>query len=50
MGKKVITIGFINHGTGKHQSNTVFSYKGNSPTITTITGGGTEQIKVLKKW
>ena len=46
--KKIITLGFYDSGTGKHQSNTVYSSIGNIPAITTITGGGTQQIKVLK--
>lgn len=46
--KKIITLGFYDSGTGKHQSNIVYSPKGNIPAITTITGGGTQQIKVLK--
>lgn len=41
--------GFYDSGTGKHQSNTVFSAKGLCPTITTIRGGGTIQIKILRK-
>lgn len=42
-------IGYYDHGTGKHQSNTV--YKGGIiPTLTTIEGGGTQQIKVLRKY
>lgn len=41
-------IGFIDNGTGKHQSNTVYDENGLSPTITTI-DGGTQQIKVLKE-
>ena len=45
--KKIITLGFYDSGTGKHQSNTVYSSIGNIPAITTITGG-TQQIKVLK--
>lgn len=49
MEKKVINLGFIENGSGKHQANTVYSSKGVSVTITTITGGGTQQIKVLKK-
>lgn len=39
-------LGFIEHGTGKHQSNTVFGTDGVSPAITTIQGGGTQQIKI----
>lgn len=40
-------LGFIEHGTGKHQSNTVFGTDGISPTVTTIQGGGTQQIKIV---
>ena len=47
---RVETLGFYDSGTGKHQSNTIYHHKGLSPAITTITGGGTQQIKVLKKW
>ena len=49
MANKVKMIGFINNGTGRHQSNSVYHFKGVSPSITTITGGGTQQIKVLRK-
>jgi len=49
MAKKIIQVGFYDSGTGKHQSNTVYHCKGKTPAITTITGGGTQQIKVLKK-
>lgn len=40
-------LGFMDSGTGKHQSNTVYDEKGICPNITTIQGGGTMQIKVL---
>ena len=40
-------LGYIEHGTGKHQSNTVYSPSGVSPTITTLQGGGTQQIKIM---
>lgn len=43
-------LGFYDNGTGKHQSNTVYSRKGAIPTLTTIEGGGTQQIKVLRIW
>ena len=49
MAKKIITLGFYDSGTGKHQSNTVYGYKGKVPALCTI-GGGTYQIKVLKNW
>ena len=48
--KMAKAIGFYDSGTGKHQSNTVYSRHHISPTITTITGGGTQQIKVLRVW
>lgn len=50
MEKKIVVLGFMDNGTGKHQSNTVYSQKKLIPAITTITGGGTQQIKVLRKW
>lgn len=40
-------LGYIEHGTGKHQSNIVWDIYKTSPAITTIDGGGTQQIKVL---
>ena len=43
-----IELGFMDNGTGKHQSNTVYSTKGISPVITTI-HGGTQQIKILEE-
>ena len=42
-------LGYIEHGTGKHQSNTVYDEKGLSPAITTINGGGTQQIKICEE-
>lgn len=42
-------LGFMDNGTGKHQSNTVYSKNGLSPSITTITGGGTQQIKICEQ-
>lgn len=44
---EVRQLGFIEHGTGKHQSNTVYDENGICPSITTIQGGGTQQIKCL---
>lgn len=44
---EVKELGFMDNGTGKHQSNTVVDENGLAPTITTINGGGTQQIKVL---
>lgn len=41
-------LGFMDNGTGKHQSNTVYSENGLSPNITTIEGGGTQQIKICE--
>ena len=43
---KVKRVGFIDNGTGQHQSNTVYGTDGVSPGITTI-DGGTQQIKVV---
>lgn len=39
-------LGFLDSGTGKHQSNTVYDEKSLFPNITTIDGGGTQQIKI----
>jgi DNA (cytosine-5)-methyltransferase 1 len=44
----VSEVGFMDSGTGKHQSNTVYSEEGCSPTITTLQGG-TQQIKICQK-
>ena len=41
-------VGYIDNGTGKHQSNTVYDENGLSPALTTI-HGGTQQIKVLER-
>lgn len=46
-GESAVILGFMDNGTGKHQSNTVYSADGLSPAITTIEGGGTQQIKIL---
>ena len=43
---KVIYLGYIEHGMGQHQSNTVTSVNGVSPALTTLQGG-TQQIKIL---
>lgn len=40
-------MGFIDNGTGKHQSNTVYNPEAVSPTITTLVNGGTQQIKIV---
>ena len=42
-------LGFMDNGTGKHQSNTVYNENGLSPSITTITGCGTQQIKICEQ-
>lgn len=43
---EVIKVGFMDSGTGQHQSNIVISEKGLCPAITTLQGG-TQQIKIL---
>ena len=43
---EVKQLGFMDNGTGKHQSNTVYDEKSLCPNITTIDGGGTQQIKI----
>lgn len=43
---EVIKLGYMDNGTGQHQSNTVISTEGLSPAITTLQGG-TQQIKIL---
>lgn len=40
-------IGFLENGTGKHQSNIVWDSLSCAPTVTTLVKGGTQQIKVL---
>jgi len=40
-------LGYLENGTGQHQSNTVYGIDGQIPAITTIQGGGTQQIKIL---
>lgn len=40
-------VGYLEHGTGQHQSNTVYDSNYLCPTVTTVNGGGTQQIKVL---
>ena len=44
--EKPTQLGFLDSGTGKHQSNTVYDEKSLCPNITTIDGGGTQQIKI----
>ncbi len=39
-------LGFMDNGTGKHQSNTVYDENALCPNITTVEGGGTQQIKI----
>lgn len=46
---EVKQLGFMDNGTGKHQSNTVYDENALYPNITTIEGGGTQQIKVLNE-
>lgn len=41
-------LGFMDNGTGKHQSNTVYDENELCPNITTVEGGGTQQIKVCE--
>ncbi len=47
--ESVNKVGYMDNGTGQHQSNTVYNINGVSPAVTTITGGGTQQIKILTK-
>ena len=44
---KPIQLGFMDNGTGKHQSNTVYDINAMCPCISTLKDGGTQQIKVL---
>lgn len=46
-GESAVILGYIENGTGRHQSNTAYSTDGLSPSPTTIDGGGTQQIKIL---
>ena len=46
---EVKQLGFMDNGTGKHQSNTVYDENALCPNITTIEGGGTQQIKILNE-
>ena len=41
-------LGFMDNGTGKHQSNTVYDENALCPNITTVEGGGTQQIKICE--
>lgn len=45
--EKSVQLGYIDHGTGQHQSNTVYDTNAICPNITTVNGGGTQQIKIL---
>lgn len=45
---EAMQLGFMDNGTGKHQSNTVYDENALSPNITTVNGGGTQQIKVCE--
>lgn len=45
---EVKQLGFMDNGTGKHQSNTVYDEDALCPNITTVDGGGTQQIKVCE--
>ena len=45
---KPIQLGFMDNGTGQHQSNTVYSITGVCPCISTLGSGGTQQIKILE--
>lgn len=42
-------VGYYDCGTGKHQSNTVYR-GGICPTLSTLGVGGTQQVKVLRKY
>lgn len=46
--ESVKELGFMDNGTGKHQSNTVYDENALCPNITTIQGGGTQQIKIAE--
>lgn len=37
----------MDNGTGQHQSNTVYDENALCPNITTVNGGGTQQIKII---
>lgn len=45
---EVKQLGFMDNGTGKHQSNTAYDENAICPNITTVEGGGTQQIKILE--
>lgn len=46
---RVNELGFMDNGTGQHQSNTVYGTNGIVPAITTIRDGGTQQIKIMEE-
>lgn len=48
--EKPSQLGFMDNGTGQHQSNTVYDEKALCPNITTVNGGGTQQIKVATQY
>ena len=43
-------LGFMDNGTGQHQSNTVYDEKALCHNITTVNGGSTQQIKVATQY
>lgn len=43
---EVKQLGFMDNGTGKHQSNTVYDENALCPNITIVEGGSTQQIKI----
>lgn len=45
---EVKQLGFMDNGTGKHQSNTVYDENALCPNITTVASGGTQQIKICE--
>ena len=45
---EVKQLGFMDNGTGKHQSNTVYDENALCPNITTVEGGCTQQIKICE--
>lgn len=45
---EVKQLGFMDNGTGKRQSNTVYDENALCPNITTVEGGGTKQIKICE--
>lgn len=43
-------LGFMDNGTGQHQLNTVYDEKALCPNITTVNGGGAQQIKAATQY